>query len=178
MCCRDYIFGNVTCEPFSGSELCAPFLGPLGANIIVNHSRVFNMTQYVQTAELLQGVLNRVAHKKCIEMIVPLLCRYVFVTCDPAFNDTVYQPICRRGCDTVSLFACPIVWDLLTSQRSILQFGILDTPTCGPLDNANGGDAPDCVDTTDGGMGLCHTQMHTCEHTQSHTQNAVIVLLS
>jgi len=150
--------------------LCEPFLGTLGADIIVNHSRVHNMAQYEETAMLLQEMLNRVAHKKCIEMIVPLLCRYVYVTCDPAFNDTIYQPICRRGCDTITLFACPLLWKLYTSQRSILGLGILDPPTCGPLDNANGGDVPDCVDTTDGGMGLCHT--HKC------TQNAVIVLLS
>ena len=103
------------------------------------------------TVALLQHVLVGVAHQKCLELIVPLLCRYVYVTCDPAFNDTIYQPICRRGCDVVSLFTCPKVWQLLTTQRGILNFGIIDSPTCEPLTDANGGDAPDCIDTTDGG---------------------------
>ena len=132
--------------------MCGSFLGSLGANIIVNHSRVFSVANYEQTVGLFQNVLNNIAHQKCLELLLPLLCRYVYVTCDPAFNDTVFQPICRHACNVVSLFTCPRVWQLMTSQLSILNFGILDPPSCEPpLRNANGGDAPDCIDTTDGG---------------------------
>ena len=130
----------------------------LGADIIVNYSRVRNQSDYTATANVLGGILNQIAHQKCMQLILPLLCRYIFVTCDPAYNTSVhqvYQPICRHGCDVVSLFACPVVWILLQTQLSNLEFGVLDAPLCDPLDDASGGDVPDCIDTTDGGKNLC-----------------------
>lgn len=154
---RDYIYGNLTCESFNqNGSFCAPYLTGLDADIIVNYSRVHNHGQsgYTAIANMLGGVLNQIAHQKCLDFIVPLLCRYVFVTCDPAYNTSVhqvYQPICRHGCDVVSLFACPMVWRLLQTQLANLEFGVLDAPLCDPLDNANGSDIPDCIDTTDGG---------------------------
>lgn len=145
----------MACETFNqNGSFCAPYLTGLGADIIVNYSRVRNQSDYTTTANVLGQILNQIAHKKCLDLITPLLCRYVFVTCDPAYNTSihqVYQPICRRGCDVISLFACPMVWRLLLTQLSNLQFGVLDAPLCDPLDDANGGDVPDCIDTTDGG---------------------------
>ena len=137
--------------------VCFPYLTGLGADIIVNHSRsIYNQSGYIPIANNLESALKMLpgAHQKCLELLVPLLCRSIFVTCDPAYNTSVhqvYQPICRHGCDVVSLFACPIVWALLTSQRDTLQFGLLNSPNCEPLGHPNGGDAPDCIDTTDGG---------------------------
>jgi len=133
---------------------CSQYLSHLDADIIVNYSRVASQDGYSMIANTLGTVLGQIAHRKCLEMILPLLCRYVFVTCDPAYNTSehqVYQPICRHGCDVVSLFVCPTVWQLLTSQRDVLEFDVLDSPMCGPLVHANGGDVPDCIDTTDGG---------------------------
>jgi len=182
--CRNYIFGNLTCETFTVNEtgFCAPFLRPLGADIIVNHSRVSSTADYKKIAVSLQQVLDEVAHDKCLEFLVPLLCRYVYVTCDPAFNDPIYQPICRHACDVISLFTCQRVWELLTRQLSILQFGILDTPQCEPLENANGGDAPDCIDTTDGGMSLVlhhtHTHMHACNNKECWHTSLMQTLVS
>ena len=152
--CRGYIFGNLTCEQYSQVEsFCTPYI-PSGADIIVNYSIVNSQSAYSQTANLLGSVLRKIAHKKCLELILPLLCRYVFVTCDPAYNTSehqVYQRICRHGCDVVSLFACPMVWRLLNAQLSNLAFGVVSAPLCDPLEDANGGDVPDCIDTTDGG---------------------------
>ena len=157
--CRGYIIGNLTCEAYNQVGFCSQYLQPLGADIIVNYSRVDNQNDYTGTAtqlyEALQGLTQAgIAHQKCLDFLIPLLCRYVFVTCDPAYNtsvDFVYQPICRRGCDIVSLFVCPAVWQLLLQQLSIVEFDVVDAPLCDPLENANGGDAPDCIDTTDGG---------------------------
>lgn len=155
--CRDYIYGNLMCEPYNLTGFCSPYLGHLSADIIVNYSRVNDQSGYATIANTLGAVLRSIAHQKCLELILPLLCRYVFVTCDPAYNTSVhqvYQPICRHGCDVVSLFACPVVWQLLLTQLSNLQFGVLDPPLCDPLGHPNAGDIPDCVDTTDGGK-LC-----------------------
>ena len=159
---RGYIIGNLTCEAYNQEGFCSQYLQPLGADIIVNHSRVNDQGGYTQTANILYGALQQlteagVAHQKCLDVITPLLCRYIFVTCDPAYNtsvDYVYQPICRRGCDIVSLFVCPTVWQLFLTQLTNLEFGVLDPPLCDPLENANGGDAPDCIDTTDGGKSI------------------------
>ena len=152
---RNCIYGNLACEQFNQSgSFCAPFLTDLGADIIVNYSRVRDQSDYTATANVLGVILNQIAHQKCLDVILPLLCRYVFVTCDPAYNTSVhqvYQPICRHGCDVVSLFVCPDAWRLLITQLSNLEFGTLDPPLCDPLGNANGGDVPDCIDTTDGG---------------------------
>lgn len=156
---RGYIIGNLTCEAYNQDGFCSQYLQPLGADIIVNYSRVDDQGGYSRTANTLYVALQQlaqagVAHQKCLDFLLPLLCRYVFVTCDPAYNtsvDFVYQPICRRGCDIVSLFVCPAVWQLLLHQLPNLAFGAVDTPLCDPLENANGGDVPDCIDTTDGG---------------------------
>ena len=156
---RGYVIGNLTCEAYNQVGFCSQFLEPLGANIIVNYSRVNDQTGYTATANVLNRALVNlaqagVAHEKCLDVIRPLLCRYIFVTCDPAYDtsvDFVYQPICRHGCDVISLFVCPAVWQILVQQLAILEFGVLDAPLCEPLENANGGDVPDCIDTTDGG---------------------------
>ena len=147
----------MTCEAYSRTGFCSKYLAPLGAEIIVNYSRAPSQDVYSATADAIGGVLGTIAHQKCLDLILPFLCRYVFVTCDPAYNTSihqVYQPLCRHGCNVVSLFACPVVWRLLEQQLAMLKFDILDPLSCDLLGDPNGGDAPDCIDTTDGGKPL------------------------
>ena len=149
----------MTCEPYNQEGFCSEYLEPLGAEIIVNYSRVDGQRRYADTTNLiriaLQDLARRgIAHKQCLNFLLPTLCRYVFVTCDPAYNtsiDFVYQPICRRSCEILSHFVCIRVWELLNQQLSNLNFDVLDPPRCEPLRNPNGGDVPDCIDATNGG---------------------------
>ena len=91
-------------------------------------------------------------HKKCLNAILPFLCRGVFQTCDPAFNVSIRQRLCRRVCETLTNFVCNEGWINLSSQLGILDFISLNIySSCDVLDWANGGDAPDCTDTLDGG---------------------------
>ena len=138
---------------------CSEYLQPLGAEIIVNYSRVEGQGRYTETTEslkvLLESLADRgIAHQQCLNFLLPTLCRYVFVTCDPAYNtnvDFVYQPICRRSCEILSHFVCVKVWELLNQQLANLNFDALDPLHCEPLENPNGGNVPDCIDVTNGG---------------------------
>ena len=91
-------------------------------------------------------------HKKCSELLEHFICRWLFTTCDPAFNASVVQHICRRGCDILSTIVCPTAWNLVRSQSSNINFMAVDPPNCDDQPVANGGDVPDCTDPTDGGV--------------------------
>ena len=118
-----------------------------------NTSRTDNITSYDASAAGLHELLldSLPAHKKCLDIIVPFLCRWVFSTCDPAFNVSVTQRVCSQGCQRLSTFVCSEVWYIVLQQLDILDFGILDPPVCDNLFPSNGGDAPDCIDVIDGG---------------------------
>ena len=94
-----------------------------------------------------------IIHGHCYDILLRFVCRFVyFPTCDPAFNVSVSQHICRRGCEILTLFECPEAWKLYQDSRHILNVpqgnnGI----TCDNLTYANGGDVPDCTDPLDGG---------------------------
>ena len=89
----------------------------------------------------------------CIEQALVLLCRYVFPTCDPAFVNPTYQPICRRACFTLQDFLCREFFKQLglAIQAGLLEGSIIDPPVCGPLMDNEAGNAPDCISTLDGG---------------------------
>ena len=93
-------------------------------------------------------------HKQCLDSLMPFLCRSTFITCDPAFNASVRQNICRRACETLT-FMCPEVMTMVL--HNITDFPGLDFLRCDGLVDANGGDAPDCIDPLDGGNDICVT---------------------
>lgn len=89
----------------------------------------------------------------CLQQAIPLLCRYSFPTCDPAYNIPVYQRICRRGCEIIRDLICPEPWQQMLRVLSVLDLGgAVDTPDCGPLEYANAGMPPMCISTLDGGV--------------------------
>ena len=90
-------------------------------------------------------------HKHCINAMLPMMCRGVFSTCDPAFNVSIKQLMCRRICEVLSIFVCNEVWMAVQRHLSNLEILSTDFPICEQLEYANGGNAPDCVDTLDGG---------------------------
>ena len=127
--------------------------------IAVNRSRAESISVYQMSSTkfsnfLMNASLN--ANQKCLDALVPFVCRWVFSTCDPAFNKPVEQSICRRACETLTIFVCPEVSKVILEQASIIDFMVLSPPKCDGLINANGGDAPDCIDSLDGGIILLY----------------------
>ena len=105
--------------------------------------------------DLVFFVLNEIKSTtaQCVKVATPLLCRYIFPTCDPAYEVPVYQPICRRDCEIVRDFYCPEPWQEMLRYLSLIPFGaVIDQPNCDPLKDANAGAAPMCISTLDGGM--------------------------
>ena len=91
-------------------------------------------------------------HRQCLKVLLPFVCRWVFPTCDPAFNVSIEQYICRRGCEIFTNFICNEVWSAVISQSNNIDFRSVSIPICDSLEHSNGGEAPDCIDTLDGGM--------------------------
>ena len=116
-----------------------------------------NTTNGIATNEFTSAVFytlltSRLAvHKQCLNALLPFICRWVFPTCDPAYNVSVQQYTCRRTCEIFTNFVCNEVWLFVLSQIGILDFGTVGVPVCDTLDRANGGDLPDCFDTLQGG---------------------------
>jgi len=87
---------------------------------------------------------------RCLDTLLPFVCRWVlYPTCDPAFNVSTPQRVCRRACEILT-FVCPEAWMIY-----LQQYDVLDVPrgafrTCENLMYANGGDAPDCIDPSGG----------------------------
>ena len=132
---------NRVCENFSSTYYDHP------VTFAVNTSRYGNISTYQNIFRtyynfLLSDALS--VNKKCLDALIPFLCRSIFITCDPAFNQSVEQRICRRACETISTFVCPEVTTVVMKQN----FSALK---CDGLMYANGGDAPDCIDSLDGG---------------------------
>ena len=104
-------------------------------------------------------------HKKCLDAILPFVCRGVFQTCDPAFNVSIKQRLCRRVCETLNHFVCNEGWISLLSQLNIVNMPSLNIySSCDVLDWANGGDIPDCIDTLDGGEQLVYSIAIAIKH--------------
>ena len=92
-----------------------------------------------------------IVNKYCMNALLPIMCRGVFSTCDPAFNESIKQFMCRRVCEVLSTFVCNEVWMAVRRHLDNLEILSVEFPICEQLEYANGGDAPDCIDTLDGG---------------------------
>ena len=90
-------------------------------------------------------------NKKCLDVALPFICRGMFPTCDPAFNVSVRQRVCARTCEILTVFVCNELWITLSLFLANIDLKTVTISTC--IDNirANGGEAPDCMDTLDGG---------------------------
>ena len=90
-------------------------------------------------------------NKHCINAMLPIMCRAIFSTCDPAFNVSIKQIMCRRICEVLSIFVCNELWMAIHRNLGNLKALNVEYPICDQLEYANGGDTPDCIDTLDGG---------------------------
>ena len=148
---------NISCVEYEPTGACMNRLSGYydhAVKIAVNTSRTGNISVYQMSSTkfnnfLMNDSLN--ANQRCLDALVPFVCRWVFRTCDPAFDKPVEQSICRRACETLTVFVCPEILRVILEQASIIDFMVLSPPKCDGLINVNGGDAPDCIDSLDGG---------------------------
>lgn len=146
---------NITCVSYTPTGRCEnmTLLYDHPVKFAVNTSRATDISSYQETADLFFTIIDTLdPSRKCLELLERVMCRWVFATCDPAFNVSVLQQICRRGCDILSTIVCPDIWDTVIDQASNINFMVLNAPACDDLPDPNGGDAPDCTDPTDGGI--------------------------
>ena len=96
------------------------------------------------------------ASEICLELAVPMVCRWTIPTCDPAFRVPTYQPLCRHDCEVIRDFVCKRPWLEMLELLHLLN--IPDEPDCSPLVNTEAGNAPMCVGTIQTGtcMYLCN----------------------
>jgi len=79
--------------------VCSPVLSHF-PYIITNLSRSMQSEALGSVDAIVYGLNQFQAPEHCFRAAIPLLCRYSFPTCDPAYRTPTYQPICRRDCDT------------------------------------------------------------------------------
>lgn len=143
-------YGNLTCEPYYAGGDCQPILG-LYPSVVTNFSRSDQIYAKRVVDRIILTLYEFRASDECIHNAIPLLCRYSFPTCDPAYNIPVYQPVCQRDCEIVRDFLCKEPWQRMVQLINILNLSVIDQPNCGPLKYVNAGAAPMCISTLDGG---------------------------
>ena len=154
---------EITCLTYTPAGFCGDFqsIFDYPVKIAVNTSHAGNITKSQDTANIFKVLLTSQlnVHKQCLRYLLPFICRWTFPTCDPAYNVSIEQYICRRACEILTNFVCNEVWLFVLSQLNNLKFLAVNIPICDHLDRANGGEAPDCIDTLDGG-GSCSMLLH------------------
>ena len=149
-------FIETRCLTYEPTEVCENFQSIFDhpVKIAVNTTHAGNISKSQSTALTFYYLLTShqlTVHKQCLNVLLPFICRWVFPTCDPAFNVSIEQYICRRSCEIFTNFVCNEVWLTIISQLGNLDFFAVNIPICDYLEYSNGGDAPDCIDTIDGG---------------------------
>ena len=148
-------FIEIACVNYKPTGVCENFqsIFDYPVKIAVNLTHAENISTSQITAFTFYRLLTSklIVHKQCLKVLLPFVCRWVFPTCDPAFNVSVEQYICRRGCEILTNFVCNEVWMTVIAQAGILDFLSVSVPICDFLERSNGGEAPDCIDTLDGG---------------------------
>ena len=176
----------------SGAEYCGRVFRDIGVNPIatwvLNNTRSNDTADYLTffvTAESIINNFNTLGFTDltiasfCVDAALTLLCRYVYPTCDPAFRVPTYDPICRRGCYTLEDFLCKdfFIGLRIAIAGNLLDVSTIDPPLCDPLEDTEGGGAPMCINTLDGGelsfstsssstgpvvyVNACHSTLHS-----------------
>ena len=131
--------------------------------IVSNYSRMGNQFGAKTVADqFMDALIQFDASVKCLELAIPLVCRWTIPTCDPAFVEPTYQPLCRYDCEVLRDFVCKRPWEKMLELLHILK--IPDRPDCSPLSNTEAGDAPMCVGSIRTGVCVC---VCVCERTQA-----------
>ena len=137
---------------YAGSQ-CTDVLSPF-PDVLTNLSRS-TQEEGIESAEaIIYGLNDFRAPQHCIEAAIPLLCRYSFPTCDPAYRSPTYQPICRTDCEMVRDFLCRDAWQAMLKLLNLLNLEYLDTPDCEPLSDTEAGNTPMCIGTLNKGVGV------------------------
>ena len=139
-------YGNNTCEPFIAGGYCADILSRF-PGIVSNYSRKGAQFSAQGLADqFISALISFDASERCVELAIPMVCRWIIPTCDPAFKVPTYQPLCRYDCEILRDYVCKRPWDKMLEFLHLLNAP--DTPDCSPLNNTEAGDAPMCVGVT------------------------------
>ncbi len=141
-------YGNNTCDPYISGGPCQSVL-EIFPTVVTNWSRSNQRTARYANDRILQTLDTFKSTQECIKLATPLLCRYSFPTCDPAYEIPTYQPICRRDCLAAQHFVCREPWLQMEELIRVLELTVIDQPNCVPLENPNGGGTPMCISTVD-----------------------------
>lgn len=143
-------YGNNTCERYIAEGYCERVLSVF-PGIISNHSREENQFGAKAIADqFVEALVGFDASEICLQLAIPIVCRWTIPTCDPAFAVPTYQPLCRYDCEVLRDFVCKKPWEKMLELLHILN--VPDRPDCSPLSNTEAGDAPMCVGTTRTGV--------------------------
>lgn len=142
-------YGNLTCDVFNATSICHEWLS--GLTIVTNHSRLGQHEAARDIGDIFQAFQHLKPSKQCLSRAAPLLCRYAFPTCDPAFGIPVYQPLCKWDCEIVRDIFCPTEWQVMLKAEALIDLGVIDRFNCTKLSQPNAGNAPMCISTQDGG---------------------------
>jgi len=150
-------FKNLSCIPYNATGICKGSLSVYACQVkyaidTSNGADISNVLMIEQQFGVLLSYSSFIIHKRCLDVLLPFICRWaLFPTCDPAFDLSIKQNVCRRACEILTMFMCPEAW-----RAYIQQFPILNVPkgnslSCKNLKDANAGDIPDCIDPLNGG---------------------------
>ena len=149
-------FIDVSCVVYTPDGVCKDFQSLFDHPVkfaVDSSDPDVNISKSQYTVNLFYHILTSFLNpnKKCLDVALPFLCRGLFPTCDPAFNVSVRQRVCARTCEILTVFVCNELWNSLSKQLANLNLITVSISTCNANIRANGGEAPDCMDTLDGG---------------------------
>ena len=158
---------EIQCMPYEPQGICKGFLSQFDHPVKIAINTSLGIGTIEQTADLFYTILTSrlPVHKQCLDVLLPYICRWIFSTCDPAYNESIEQYTCRRTCEIFTNFVCNEVWLIVISQLENLNFLGANVPVCDGLERANGGDVPDCIDALQGGKymsGWSLMHLHAC----------------
>ena len=145
-CTPHSTYGNNTCDPYIAGGYCEAILFRF-PGIVNNHSRegAQNGARYLAD-QFIGALISFDASERCVQLAIPIVCRWTIPTCDPAFRVPTYQPLCRYDCEILRDFVCRKPWEKMLEFLHLLESP--DRPDCSPLNNTEAGNAPMCVGTT------------------------------
>ena len=103
-------FIGISCVTYTPTGFCKNFQSVFDypVKIAVNTSHGGDISTSQKTADNFHYLLTKglPVHKQCLNELLPFICRWVFPPCDPAFNVSVEQYVCRRSCEILTNFVC------------------------------------------------------------------------
>lgn len=153
ICTLRRVYGNLSCEYYTSGGFCERVIPP-NLPVLTNHTR--GPQSHVKTdLDKIFYVLDSFGSSyQCSSKAIPTLCLFSFPYCDPAYSTAIYQPLCRRDCEIMRDFICPLEWIQMQNLEGVIDFGTIDPFNCSLLSYSNAGEPPMCISIFDGGKSI------------------------